>query len=131
MITAQEFSRRDLFARHNGMEVVTVEPGKARVKMLIVSQHHNGLGMTHGGALFTLADLAFAAASNCAGETVISINATMAYMKATSTGILFADAVEISRSKKLVHYDIKVTTEAGELVAVFHGTGYVKGPAKP
>jgi len=128
MITAQDFNQRDKFAAHNNMEVVSLSPGQATARMTISPQHHNGLGMTHGGALFTLADLAFAAASNGSGETVISINATMAYTKATTSGVLIAEAKEVSRSRKIVNYSIPVRTESGEIVALFQGTGYIKAP---
>ncbi len=127
MIQAKEFSSRDLFGRHNGMEVLSAEKGRARARCEVRPHHLNGLGTVHGGALFTLADLAFAAASNCADETVVSVNATIAFVKAGAPGaVLFADAQEVARSSKLVHYDIKVTDQDGTIFAIFHGTGYIK-----
>ena len=57
----------------------------------------------------------------------VSINATISFTRAVSEGVLFADAREITRSKKLVTYEVRVTSEAGEILAVFLGTGYIKG----
>jgi len=126
MTKAKEFSTKDRFGKHNGMEVIFTEPGRAIARMEIQQQHLNGIGTTHGGALFTLADLAFAAASNCGEEMVASINAAMSFVKATSSGVLTAEAREIARSSKLVTYEARVTGSDGAVVAVFQGTGYIK-----
>ena len=126
MTKAKEFSKRDLFGGHNGMEVISAQPGLAKARMEINSRHLNGLGTVHGGALFTLADLAFAAASNCGEETVVSINSTMTFIKAETSGTLFAEAAEVVRSNRLVSYEAKVTNSSGDIVAVFQGTGYIK-----
>ena len=71
MLSAKEFSMRDKFGTYNGMEVVSVGKGMAVARFEVKPHHKNGLGTVHGGALFTLADLAFAAAANCADETVV------------------------------------------------------------
>ncbi len=57
------FSARDKFAQHCGVELLEVSEGRARAKMEITEHHLNGVNITHGAAIFTLADLAFAAAS--------------------------------------------------------------------
>lgn len=126
MQSAKEFSLRDKFGTSNGMEVVAARKGHARAVMTIQDQHKNGLGTLHGGALFTLADLAFAAASNCADEMVVSINAGMSFSKACSQGVVTAEANEVTRSSRLVQYEARVTDEAGAILALFQGTGYIK-----
>ncbi len=126
MLSAKEFSLRDKFGTYNGMEVVSVAKGTAVARFEVKSQHKNGLGTVHGGALFTLADLAFAAASNCADDMVVSIHAGMSFAKACTEGILTAEARELTRSSKLVNYEAKVCNEAGDIVAIFQGTGYIK-----
>ena len=126
MRTAKDFTARDKFCQFNAMEVISVDKGRARTSMEIKPHHLNGLGIVHGGAVFTLADLAFAAASNSGEDAVVSTNASITYLKAATAGILFAEAKEIARSRKLATYDIQVTNEAGELLAVMLGTGYIK-----
>lgn len=59
-----EFFERDRFARENGIRVVEVRLGFARTEMTVEPRHLNSVGILQGGALFTLADLAFAVASN-------------------------------------------------------------------
>ncbi len=60
----------DRFAEHTGIELVEVSKGYARAEMKVEEKHLNGLGLAHGGAIFTLADLAFAAACNSHGATL-------------------------------------------------------------
>ena len=120
------FFENDRFAKHSGIEVLEVSEGKAKAKMEIGEKHLNGLGLVHGGAIFTLADLAFAVASNSHGTVALAINVSIAYLKATTKGTLFAEAEEVSRNPKLATYAVRVTNEDGELIALFQGTVYRK-----
>lgn len=121
----------DLFARHVGIEIIEVAPGSASARLEIQKHHLNGVGLTQGGVVFTLADLVFAAASNSYGPVAVAINASISFLKATSTGaVLTAEAKEVSRNRKLASYTIHVTDETGDLVAVFQGMVYIK-PSRP
>ena len=126
MLTAKEFSLRDKFGTYNGMDVVSVGKGTAVARFEVKAHHKNGLGTVHGGALFTLADLAFAAATNCGEEVIVSINSSMSFAKACTDGVLTAEAREVARSSRLVNYEAKVRNEAGDIVALFQGIGYIK-----
>ena len=126
MLNAKEFSLRDKFGTYNGIEVVSAGKGVAVARFELKPHHTNGLGTVHGGALFTLADLAFAAASNCGEDVVVSINGGMSFTKACTEGMIVAEAREVTRSSRLVNYEAKVRNEAGDILAVFQGTGYIK-----
>ena len=67
------FSTEDLFARHAGIELVDVGSGWAKASMKIEPFHFNGAKTVHGGAIFTLADFAFAVASNSHGTLAMGI----------------------------------------------------------
>jgi len=125
------FSERDQFAKHNGIELVSVAPGRAQVKMVLEPHHLNGVNLAHGGAIFTLADFAFAVASNSHGTLAVAINVSITFMKAVSTGTLWADAREVSLNPKLGSYTIDVKDDAGQLVAVFQGLAYRKQDKLP
>ncbi|MFP4039115.1 MAG: PaaI family thioesterase [Desulfosudaceae bacterium] len=117
----------DRFARYIGLRLVEVVIGYARAEMIVDDNHLNGLGLAHGGAVFSLADLAFAAASNSHGVDAVAINVNMAYFKASRPGDhLTAEAEELSLSRKLGTYQITVTNQSGERVAVMQGTTYRK-----
>lgn len=108
-----------------GMELVEVTPGKASVKMLIRPEHLNGLGSVQGGALFTMADFALAAAANSHGTAAVSINASISYFKAISEGELLAEAVEESLNAKIATYSVRIT-HGQTLVALMQATVYRK-----
>jgi acyl-CoA thioesterase len=86
----------------------------------------NAVGIVQGGAIFTLADYAFAAASNSHGTVAVAVNANISFMKALSAGTLIAEAREVSKSYKLGTYTVEVKDEQGELVALFQGMVYRK-----
>jgi len=125
---------QDRFARRANIELVSVSPGQARAKMTLRRHHWNGIGTVMGGAIFTLADFAFAAASNAHGNVAVAINAHISFLKAARTGVLWAEARELSRNFKLASYQVEIRDDERELVAVFQGMVYRKKdptPAKP
>lgn len=116
----------DRFAKYIGAEVVKAEPGYAVVEMKITGNHMNGLNMVQGGAIFTLADYAFAAASNNSGNVTLGINAGISYLKSLQGARLTAVAKEVHSGRKICHYEVEVSDEDGETVALVHVTGYRK-----
>src|SRR5512136_2251633 len=93
----QFFADRDLFAKHAGIELVEVGKGTATTRMRVQEHHLNGVRSVQGGAIFTLADLAFAAACNSHGTVAVAINVSITFIKATGAGAtLTADAKEVS-----------------------------------
>ena len=121
-----EFFKKDRFAVYNGIELVEVKPGYAVAIMEITDNHLNGVDVVQGGAIFTLADLAFAAASNAHGQVTLSINANINFYKSTDSKNIIAEAKEVSSSKKIVYYDVDVLYENRELLAKLNITGYRK-----
>ncbi len=122
------FFERDRFARENGIRVLEARLGFARTQMTVEPRHLNSVGIVQGGALFTLADLAFAVASNSHGVVAVACQADMTFFKAIQTGAtLTATAEEIARTRKLSTCLIRVTDETGNLVGLFKGVAYIKG----
>ena len=126
MKTLREFLQGDRFAQHCGIELISLAPGHAVTRMQIQPWHANAVGLVQGGAIFTLADYAFAVASNTHGTVAVGINVSITYMKAVTAGTLTAEAREVARNPKLASYTVNVTDEAGHLVAVFQGLVYHK-----
>ncbi|MGH7969662.1 MAG: PaaI family thioesterase [Limisphaerales bacterium] len=122
---------KDQFATHCGIELVSVEPGRARARMTVQAQHLNGIGIAQGGAIFTLADFAFAAASNSHGTVAVAVNVSISFIKAVPACTLFAEALELARSARLGSYTVEVRDEADELIAVFQGMVYRKKESLP
>ncbi|MDR1666252.1 MAG: PaaI family thioesterase [Bacteroidales bacterium] len=123
---AKELVEKDLFAKHCGITLLHVAKGEAIAKMDIQPHHLNGVGIVQGGALFTLADLALAAASNAYGVVAVGLTSVITYFKAESSGVLFAKATELSLRRTVATYQVHVTNEQDELIATFQGTVYRK-----
>jgi acyl-CoA thioesterase len=123
---------KDRFAEYIGIDLIEVRPGWAKARLTIDERHLNGLGRTQGGAVFTLADLAFAAASNSHGQPAVAISVNIFFLKATASGtVLTAEARELSKNPKLATYQVDVSDESGDRIASFQGMVYRKSGAKP
>lgn len=119
------YLKNDTFAKYTGMELLSAGDGKATVKLLVKPHHLNAYGKLHGGALFTLADFAFAAASNSRGTIAVGVNANISYLKAVTDGELLAEAEEVSLGSKLSNYTVTVY-QNNEVIALFQGMAYRK-----
>ena len=123
----KEFIReKDYFAQHVGIELLTVSKGFARAKMDIQKHHLNGVGIVHGAAIFALADLVFAAASNSHGNVALAINVNISFVNAARCRTLYAEAKEVSRNPRLATYRVPVVDENDTLIASFNGMVYRK-----
>lgn len=127
----QEHFKNDRFAAENGIQLVELRPGYAKSEMVVTERHLNSIGTVQGGALFTLADLAFAGACNSAGTLAVGLNMNISCLKAVSEGVLQAEATEVSRTRRISTCMVRVTDEQGDLVALFQGTAYVKNNPFP
>ena len=131
MESVERYFKNDRFAERADIQLLAVSPGQARAKMTLHPHHLNGYGTVQGGAIFTLADFAFAAASNSHGTIAVAINVSITFLKAVSRGRLRAEARELSCNPRLGSYTVEVRDDAGDLVAVFQGLAYRKPDRLP
>jgi acyl-CoA thioesterase len=117
--------RRDRFAAGAGIRLVSCAPGRAVARMTLRAGHMNGVDVAQGGAVFTLADFAFAVACNGGGSVALAIDVSISFLAAATRGTLTASAVEVSRSSRLSRVEVVVSDARGGAVALFHGTAYV------
>ena len=123
-MTINEFLQGDKFALLAGVELLETGNGYAKARMEIKPEHLNG-------AIFTLADLAFAAATNSHARLTLSITSSINFFKAESKGFLYAEAREAFSHKRLANCEVRITNETGDLIATFNGTGYRKDTELP
>jgi len=123
----QFFDKKDRFAKLLGFDIVEIGEGYAKVEAEIKEEHLNAADVIHGGYLFSLADYAFAIASNSKNNLSLAINANIAFHKASSCGKIYAKAKEIKDGKNIANYEIKIYTQTKDLLATFNGTVYRKG----
>lgn len=117
--------QRDAFSRLMGMEVLSSSVGQAVVRMQVRDDMVNGFGTLHGGALFSLADSAFAFATNAGGTLSVAIDMTLSIPVASRPGdVLTATAVEQSTTNRLAFVDVTIRNQDDIPVGYFRGTVY-------
>ncbi|WP_202320564.1 hydroxyphenylacetyl-CoA thioesterase PaaI [Archaeoglobus neptunius] len=115
--------RRDRLFDLLGAELVKVSEGHAKVEMEVKEEHLNAADVCHGGVIFTLADLAFAVASNSHGKISLALEVSITYMKTASAGErIFAEAKEVNSGRRTATYLIEVRNSKNELLALAKGT---------
>ena len=122
----KEFFKADRFASNAGVELLDVKPGFAKARMQVTEEHLNAGGVCQGGALFTLADLAFAAVANSHDLLTLSINANITFIRSVKEGYVYAEAIEVFNHHRIPFIEARLTDETGELVAVMTSSGYRK-----
>ena len=125
-MTFKEFFNGDRFAVLAGCELLEVGNGTARARMLVTRDHLNGGGTCQGGALFTLADLAFAAAVNSHKQLTVTTSSNITYVRPVSEGYVYAEATEVVDHKRMPFAEVRLTDEQGNLLAIFTASGYRK-----
>ena len=118
---------KDLFGRYLGIKVDKVKPGYAKAHVKVRREFQNFSGYVHGGLIFSLADQAFAAASNSFGSLTLALQMGINYLSPPAVGDkLTAEARQIHLGKKISVYRIKVKNSSGKLIADCQGTVYQK-----
>lgn len=115
----------DLASRGLGMEIESVGPGRAVLRMQVRPDMVNGHDICHGGFIFTLADSAFAFACNTYGFVTVAKGAAIEFVRPAQRGdSLRAEAKEISRGARTGIYDVEVRRQDGKLIACFRGSSF-------
>ena len=122
----KEFFKADRFAANAGVELMEVKSGYAKARMMVTPEHLNAGGVCQGGALFTLADLAFAAAANSHDQLTLSINASITFLRSAKEGYVYAEAAEVFNHHRIPFIEVRISDEAGELIGVMTSSGYRK-----
>ena len=131
-MTPQEFFKKDLFAGKTGVELIEIKEGYSKARLVITEEHLNAGHRTQGGALFTLADLALAAAANSHGTLAFSLSSNITFLRGSGVGdTLYAEARERYVGRTTGYYQIDVTNQKGELIATFESSVFRKGDALP
>ena len=105
-----------------GMELLSCTPGRASMRMVVQDKHLNGHQTCHGGFIFTLADSTFAFACNSHNNNAVAAACSIEFLKPAHLGDeLLTEGVEQVLSGRHGIYDVKVSNQRGETVALFRG----------
>lgn len=105
----------DPFCETLGVELRELAPGRAVTALEVTDGLLNFHGTPHGGAIYSLADAAFAAASNSHGEAAVALETNISYLEAVDVGTtLTATAEETHLTRRTAEYEVVVAAEADE-----------------
>jgi acyl-CoA thioesterase len=121
--------QRDRASQMLGMTLDSITPGRAQMTMRVRHDMCNGHGICHGGLIFTLADSTFAFACNSYNLNAVALGCTIDFMAAGKDGDTLTAVGEMrQQGSRTGLYDITVTNQDGQVIAVFRGKSYrVKG----
>ena len=126
---AEVMWREDNASKWLGMKIEEVRPGYARLSMTVTANMVNGHNLCHGGLIFTLADSTFAFACNSHNQRAVAAGCSIEFLAPAFLGdVLTAEGVEQALRGRTGVYDMKVTNQKSELIAVFRGkSATIKG----
>jgi acyl-CoA thioesterase len=116
-----------------GIEILSCEPGRALLRMLVQPLHLNGHQICHGGFIFTLADSTFAFACNSYNKVTVAAGCSIEFLKPAKLGdVLTCEGVEQTLSGRHGIYDMRVTNQHGDTIALFRGkSAQIQGTVIP
>ncbi|MBO4794131.1 MAG: PaaI family thioesterase [Deltaproteobacteria bacterium] len=119
-----KINRDDRMAQHLGIRVVEASKGYAKATVDLAPNVLNGVGLAHGGLIYTLADIAFAAASNTLPDSVVlNAQTCISYLRPGKVGPLTAEARAVREGRLLVTFHVDVHDSEGSLLATATITG--------
>ncbi|MBP5791174.1 MAG: PaaI family thioesterase [Kiritimatiellae bacterium] len=124
MEEARDYFSKDRFATENGMVLDERGEGFALCSMVVGERHKNAYGGVMGGAIFTLADFAFAALTNDRERVTVAQQVSINYLNAPKGGKLLAKARYIKDGRSSCVAVVDVTDDTGRHIAQFTGTGF-------
>ena len=125
--------KKEPFARALNMDLVKLDKGHSVVQMTYEpEQMDNIYERAHGGALYALIDEAFETAGQTDGTVAVALNVNVTYVSSPKPGLqLRAEANRVSQTRKTASYDIKVTDQAGDLIALCRALAFDTGKPIP
>lgn len=121
---ARAFFKNDVFAtKQASITIEAVGENYAKVSMPVTPDHKNAAGAVMGGALFTLADFAFAVAGNAGGNLTVTMSSNINFIGTCKGDTLYAETHLIKDGKRSCFFEIPITDNMGNLVATVTSNG--------
>ena len=124
MEEVREFFRKDRYATDSNAVIEEVGEKYAKCSIELNDMHRNAVGGVMGAVYYTLADFAFAVATNQENPGTVSLDANITFLSYCRGTKLIAEAKCIRDGKTTCYYEIPVTDENGKLLTMVHITGY-------
>lgn len=128
----KEQVEKEPYVRLFDIRLVELKPGYSTARMQVKDDHKNLHSTTHGGAIFSLVDVAFGSAANSYGIVTVALNIEINYIRPSNPGdILTATASEVSRGKTVGTYNIIVRNQKDKVIASSQAIGFIMGKKLP
>ncbi|MBO4493997.1 MAG: PaaI family thioesterase [Ruminococcus sp.] len=122
----REIFRGDRFATEMGAVVDDIGDHYAKVSLVINEHHKNAMGGIMGGVYFTLADFAFAVASNWQQPGVVGLNCDASFIGVPKTERIVAEAILVKDGRTICCYNVEIKDEKNNPIAVVQCVGFRK-----
>ena len=122
----REMFRNDRYATESGAVIDEIDDHYAKVSLTINEHHRNAVGGVMGGVYFTLADFAFAVASNWQKAGTVSINSDISFIGVPKSNRIIAETQLIKNGRSTCCYNVSVTDDVGTPVAMVKIIGFHK-----
>ena len=116
---AKEMFSEDIYAtEQTGIEIEAVSDRYAKVSLKTDKRHKNAVGNIMGGVIYTMADFAFAVATNLDGNMTVTLTSQANYLASPKGDVLYAETRLIKDGKRNCFYEVEVTDNTDRKVAV-------------
>jgi len=128
----RENVEKEPYVSYLGIKVIELKPGYSVVRMKAEDKFNNIFSITHGGAIFSLIDVAFGAAANSYGTIAVALSMSINYVKPAREGdMLTACATRISKTAKTATYNVVAKNGSGQMIAACQAVAYLKNQKLP
>jgi acyl-CoA thioesterase len=128
----KEHVEKEPYVKLFNIKLLELKPGYSVARMQVSQDHKNLHSATHGGAIFSLLDVAFGSAANSYGIITVALNVEVNYIRPSSPGdVLTATATEISRGKNVGTYNITIKNQKDKIIASSQAIGFIIGKKLP
>lgn len=121
---ARDYFEADRFAAENGVVLDSIAEGDSVCSLDISARHRNAEGGVMGGAIFTLIDLAFAAAANNVHRPTVAQQVSVSFLSGSRGSRLIARARCRKDGRSSCVYNVDVTDDLGRDIAQAVVTGF-------
>ena len=122
----RELFKNDRFATEMGAVIEEIGDHYAKVSLAINEHHKNAMGGVMGGVYFTLADFAFAVASNWEKPGVVGLNCDASFVGVPKTERIFAEAKLVKDGRTICCYNVEIHDELGNIIGTVQCLGFRK-----
>jgi len=121
------FFKNDRYATDSGAVIDEVGEKYSKCSIVLNEMHRNAVGGVMGAVYYTLADFAFAVATNAEVPGTVSLDANITFLRSCKGTKLICEAKCIRDGKTTCYYEMPITDENGTLLTMVHITGYKTG----